>query len=119
MGRFRAPGLYPYDYPLFLLCIAVGPVDGKRRSTNSDILRTLRFGGTISNPFTPVGNHRLTSQNVEDATPVFKPENALQNHCIFLEIGCLPGFDPTSGTTHVSDAKSFYVRVYTADVLVD
>jgi len=95
------------------------PVDGKRRSTNRKVLRALRFGGAVSNPFTPVGNHRLTGRNIEHATPVFDPQNALQNHCIFLEIRRLPGFDPASGAAHVSDAKSFYVRVYTTDVLVD
>ncbi len=94
-------------------------VHGKRREADGEIFRAFFTWGAVAYPLAFVGDYGLSGADVEGSAAVLDSQLALNDDGEFIEARCLAGFNPSTGTAHVSDRERFGVGVHAADVFVD
>lgn len=99
--------------------IPVRPIQRESRAANGNILGSVGPGRAIPDPFSPPGYYRLARWNIHRAGFIFDSQYSLEYYRIFLEIGGLPGLDPTPRTPHVCNANLCRFRVNAAYVLIN
>ena len=94
----------------------VGRKGGK---TDRDVFGATRLRRRVLEPLPAIGDYGLSGADVESTVLVLDPQHAFQNDGELIELRLLAGFGPALGATHVGNADSCGLAVYTANVLVN
>src|ERR1700757_2480235 len=61
----------------------------------------------------------LSGMNVDGSALVLDSQRSLQNDGELVELGSLPGLEPSLGATHVGDTGRGCLGIHTSDIFVD
>ena len=70
-------------------------LNGEGGRTDGYILGASRLRCTVAHPLSFVSDDRLTRLDIDSALPAFNAEEPFQDERILVELGGLPGLDPS------------------------
>jgi hypothetical protein len=92
---------------------------GECGQAHCDVFGSAVFRGRIAHPLACMSHDCLSGMNVERPALVLDSQRSLQNDGELIELGSLPGLEPSLGAVHVGDTGSGRFGIHSSDIFVD